>query len=100
MVRLIKEEFKVNENITLKLENNNTFIYINGESFMQYIHLVLQITKYQFSNYDQINSIDEASEIYKNLNKNMIFEGGEHNITPDQEFWGHCSNLQLSYEND
>ena len=55
-------------NITFTLENNSIFIYINGESFMQYIRLMLQITKNQFSNYEQINSIDAALEIYKSLN--------------------------------
>ena len=32
MVWLIEEKFKVNEYITLKLENNNTFVCINGEN--------------------------------------------------------------------
>ena len=30
----------------------------------------------------------------------MIFEGNEHNITPEQEFWEHYSNLQVWYKND
>jgi len=59
--------------------------------------------------YDEIGSIDEAAEVYKNtLYQNRIVTGQmahptrnqEHTITAQQEFWGHCSNIQAWIEND
>ena len=35
------KEFEVNEHITLKLENNQTVIYINGERFNQCRYILL-----------------------------------------------------------
>ncbi|MFW9880394.1 MAG: hypothetical protein ACFFG0_45570 [Candidatus Thorarchaeota archaeon] len=66
---------------------------------MQCIRLILQIPKTQISEYDEIDSIDEVSEIYKILYKNKKLEGGVHDISPEEEFWGHCSNLQVWVEN-
>jgi hypothetical protein len=48
--------------------------------------------------YAEIDSIDEAAE---RLNRSM--ERGKprkYYISPDIEFWGHCSNLQVWYENN
>jgi len=59
--------------------------------------------------YNEINSIDDASEIYKTLHENKIIgklredeiiEDGAHLISPEQEFWGHCSNIQTWYEHN
>jgi len=93
-------EFKVKEYISLKLENKKTFIYINGQRFRQCIRLMLQIPKMEIDDYDNINSIDEAAEHYKTLHENKVVEGGVYSITSEQEFWGHCSNLQVWAEND
>ena len=52
--------FKVNEYITLKLEETKTFLYVNNEKFRQCMQLVLQIPKNNVSAYDNIDSIDEV----------------------------------------
>ncbi|GAG32110.1 unnamed protein product, partial [marine sediment metagenome] len=96
----LKLEFIVNDFITLKLENNRTFIYIKGKRFIQCIRLFLQISPEERDFFEEVESIDEAAEVYKqSLWKNRIVEGPtakpsrfqNRTITPEQEFWGHCS---------
>ena len=100
---------KINQYITLKLENGRTFIYVNGRRFIQCIRLVLNIQKEDNPLSDEIESIDEAANVYKNhIYQNRIVRGPmaapvrdqSHDITPELEFWGHCSNLQAWVEND
>ena len=102
-------EKQINQYITLKLENGRTFIYVNGGRFIQCIRLVLNIQKEDIPLYDEIESIDETANVYKNhIYQNRIVRGPmaapvrdqSHDITPEQEFWGHCSNLQAWVEND
>jgi len=88
-------EFKVNDYITLKLESDKTIIYVAGERFRQCKQLILNISITEITELDEIKSIDEAIE---KLGKEM--EGITHNIPPEAEFWGHCSNLQVWYENN
>ncbi len=104
-----KLEFKINDFLTLKLENNKTFIYIKGKRFIQCIRLFLQIPPQTSNLYEEIDSIDEAAEVYKqSLWRNRIVEGPmtrpsrfqNKTITPEQEFWGHCSNIQVWAEHD
>jgi len=60
--------------------------------------LFLDIPINKIRKYDEIKSIDEAAE---KLDSSM--EGGrgrcKYNISPETEFWGHCSNIQAWYEN-
>ena len=102
-------EKQINQYITLKLEHGRTFIYVNGRRFIQCIRLVLNIQKQDIPLYDEIESIDEAANVYKNhIYQNRIVRGPmaapvrnqSHDITPEQEFWGHCSNLQAWVENN
>ncbi|MFW9939442.1 MAG: hypothetical protein ACFFFT_00280 [Candidatus Thorarchaeota archaeon] len=101
--------FKVNEFITLKLEHDITSIYIKDKRFMQCKRLVLQIPPDTRHLFEEIESIDEAVEVYKkSLWINRIVEGPiaqpsqfqNRSITPEQEFWGHCSNIQAWAEHD
>lgn len=81
-------EFKVNKYITLKLEDGFTVIYIKGKEFLQCRHLLL-IDPQKSKDYSEIKSIDEAQDSLK-INYPITLK-----ITPEQEFWGHCSNLQV-----
>ena len=103
------QQFKVNEFLTVKLEDDKTFIYIKGKKFIQCIRLLLQIPPQDTNLYEEVESIDEAAEIYKHsLYLNKIVEGPmakpsrfqNRTITPEQEFWGHCSNIQVWAEHD
>ncbi len=87
--------FKINKYLTLKLEGGQTNIYVKGRLFSQCKFLLFSFTKDELSDYEEINSIDEIKEKYDHSH-----EGHSKKISPELEFWGHCSNLQAWYEND
>ncbi|MFX1593835.1 MAG: hypothetical protein ACFFCL_14170 [Promethearchaeota archaeon] len=102
-------EKEINQYITLKLVGGKTFIYVNGKRFIQCIRLILNIPKDDIPLYDEVDSIDEAAKLYsKHVFQNRIVRGPlarpvphqKHDITPEQEFWGHCSNIQAWVEYD
>lgn len=98
-------EFKVNQYISLRLEGENSVLYVNNERFLHCKFLLLSIPTDKISEFDEIDSIDEASEI---LSKKLHPEWDrtawtlqrKRAITPEVEFWGHCSNLQVWAENN
>ena len=90
--------FKVNEYITLKLEDKKTNIYVEDELFLQCKYLLLNIKVDKIQSLEEINSIDEAAEM---LDKSQEgFFSKKVDIPPEVEFWGHCSNLQAWNENN
>lgn len=101
-----KKKFKISNHIVLKLEGSKTVIFVNGERFSQCAQLVLQIPLEGIKEYNEINSVDEASRVHQTLYENNLVENDQilkkskqiHSISPEQEFWGHCSNLQAWYE--
>lgn len=88
-------EFRVNDLISLKLENGQTNIYLDDVIFHQCKFLLLEIPVDKVSSFDEICSIDEAVE---GLDKSM--ETTPINLPTDVKFWAHCSNLQVWAEND
>ena len=91
-------EYHVNEFLKLRLEQGRTHIYVNNKIFMQCMYLLLNIPTDNVRKYDEIDSIDEAAEL---LDRSMEGGGrGAYEITPEEEFRGHCSNIQAWYEND
>lgn len=89
-------EFKINQFITLKLENEKTFIYVNGRRFSQCKFLLLH-TSFEEIQDLYLNSVDQMEEILDN----SLEEGNnEIKVSPESEFWGHCSNLQVWSEYD
>ena len=93
-------EFRINEHLSVKLEKSKTIIYVEGERFSQCKYLLLNIHIDKISTFDEIQSIDEASENFNKFsdaNQNSSFNPLE--IPPEVEFWGHCSNLQVWAEN-
>jgi hypothetical protein len=105
-------EFTINELLVLKLEGGRTNIYIGGKYFFNCKRLLLNIPKKDVHLYDEIDSIDEAAEIYDHsiYEGEVLREGGEDPevdmefeerlISPLEEFWAHCSNLQAWAEYD
>ena len=93
-----KTEYTINKYLKLRLEYGNTNIYVGGSLFKQCKYLLLDIPITNVTDYNEIDSIDEAAE---RLNRSM--ERGQprkYYLSPDIEFWGHCSNLQVWYENE
>ncbi|MFX0105662.1 MAG: GTP-binding protein [Candidatus Hodarchaeota archaeon] len=93
----IPSEFKINEYLELRLENIETNIYVGGRLFNQCKYLLLDIPIADKKNYEKIESIDEAAE---KLDHSMERGSYKYYLSPDIEFWGHCSNLQAWYENN
>jgi len=94
------KEFIVNEFIALKFEKEReTVIYIAGERFQQCKYLFLNIPAETVSFFDEIESIDEASEIWDKSIKREYHLKSTVRISPEDEFWAHCSNIQTFYEN-
>jgi hypothetical protein len=93
-----EREFKINEYLTLKLIRGQTVIHVDDKPFHQCKYLLLNLTQKDFAEFEHIDSIDEAFEIYNKMDKN---HETEHDlIDPVSEFIGHSSNLQAWYEND
>ena len=92
-----ENEFEVNEYLTLKFEGNKTNIYVKNQLFRQCKFLLLVIPVNRISTFDELESIDEAS---KKLNGTLEYHPNPNLIPPETEFWGHCSNLQVWYENN
>ena len=92
----IKPEFKINEYLELRLESSKTNIYIRGRLFNRCKYLLLNMSSDNFKGYDDIESMDEAAE---KLDQSMEGRGSsKYYLSPETEFWGHCSNLQAWYE--
>jgi len=94
-------EFRINELLKLRLENNSTVIYINNKKIIQCKYLLINKTiehdgeinfeHNDMSMDDQIGNLDHSLELDDN---------NERQISPETEFWAHCSNLQAWHENN
>jgi hypothetical protein len=92
------DSFEINEFITLKLEGGKTQIYINGNLFRQCVTLFLEIPVSDNKSYFDLHSIDDFVEERRKYGMRMIENYTP--LSPEEEFWGHCSNLQAWVEND
>ncbi|MFW9947685.1 MAG: hypothetical protein ACFFDX_12745, partial [Candidatus Odinarchaeota archaeon] len=92
--------FKINNYLSLKLEHSRTNIYVKGRLFNQCKYLLLNIPTSRMREYDNIRSIDEAADqLDRSLEGNHNSYSYFRRITPETEFWGHCSNMQAWAEN-
>jgi hypothetical protein len=89
--------YEINRSLTLRLEDGETIIYVNGQKFRQCKYLF--IVEPNRLGVNEIDSIDEASEL---LSREMEpdFTDKDLDITPEEMFWGHCSNLQAWAKHD
>lgn len=90
------KEFQVNEFISLKLIFSKSLIFIQDDLFMTCQKVALNILPGKVGMYDDFNNIDDVIDFYKSQTPS----GGEISITPEEEFWAHCSNMQAWVEND
>lgn len=93
-----KASFTINNNLTLQLDGKTTNIYINGKLFRHCKFLLLQIPNESIKDYRSADSIDEAEDIYSRSLEHPRTSACK--ISPEEEFFGHCSNLQAWAEND
>ena len=95
--------FKINEYLSLCLEDGNTMIYVAGKPFRHCKYLQLDISVDEMTEIEGLQSIDEISDtLDHSMEPNPLNRREASNpvIDPEVEFWGHCSNLQVWYEND
>ncbi len=89
--------FVINNYLKLVLNFGLTKIFVNNRYFDHCKYLLLHIPIENSEKYEDMSSIDEASEI---LNKDLELSSPyKYHITPQEEFWGHCSNIQAWVEN-
>ncbi len=99
-------ELKINNNITLKLENEVTNIYLKGELFKQCKYILRRMSTKDLDELDKIPSIDSfaeltADKISETLDNSL--EGYEPKFTdlpPVTRFQAHASNIQAWAENN
>ncbi|MBN1216574.1 MAG: leucine-rich repeat domain-containing protein [Candidatus Lokiarchaeota archaeon] len=91
------KEFRINEYLSVKLEDNKTQIYVAGERFMQCAALLFHLPVKDLNYFEGITSIDDAQLNFEKIYDETGLAMGE-DIPPEEEFWGHCSNLQAWYE--
>ena len=91
-------EFRVNDFLLLKLEREETVLYVDYKPLVQCKFLLLNIPVEEATFLSDIESIDEAEG---RLDSSMEEgRGKEGVIPPETEFWGHCSNLQVWAESN
>lgn len=90
-------EFIINEYISVKLEDNKTNIYIDNKLFKQCKFLLFTIPIHDIEKVSQNTSVDELEE---SLDRSMEMSRHYGRIPPETEFWAHCSNLQVWFENN
>lgn len=92
------KEFTVNEYISLRLMFSKTLIYVCNELFLTCQKIAINIAPIEFREYANFNDIDDIIDFYNSHAHSAAKK--EVSITPEEEFWGHCSNLQAWVEND
>lgn len=97
-------EYKINDILSVRLERDESVIYVRGDPFITCKFLLMTVPVDQFPLIDDIDSIDRASDVLDpslepTIDKDQKLQRNE-SIPPEVEFWGHCSNLQAWAEND
>ncbi|MFX1344114.1 MAG: hypothetical protein ACFFBC_00275 [Promethearchaeota archaeon] len=87
------KKFKINKLVDLRLKHNKTYIYVNKKKFRVCVRIFLNIPVNRIHEANKIKSIDEI--LYGT--RGIISQN--HDITPEEEFRGHCSNIQAFFEN-
>lgn len=91
-------KFTINKFLELRLENGRTNIYVNNKLFLQCKYLLIKIPINEIESFEEISSINEVID---KLDKTLEVSENKYNIiSPEIQFWGHCSNLQVWYENN
>ncbi|MHA1146818.1 MAG: WD40 repeat domain-containing protein [Promethearchaeota archaeon] len=86
-------EFEINKFLKLKLENDITNIYVKDDLFSKCKFLLLNVPNYKIATIRESYSIDDASDQYSD-DLEVRKTPRELGLSPEEEFQGHCSNLQ------
>lgn len=91
-----KLEYIINKYISLKLYREKTVVCVCDKIFLTCQKVVLNILVGDVNNYDFYSSIDQIIEHSETFSSQII----PFSISPEEEFWAHCSNLQAWVENN
>lgn len=94
-----KKKFKINKYFELRLEKNKSIIYVKGKKFRQCKYLLLSTPLENMDSLEELGSLDEIADTLDNSLEMSPYKKTSSPIPPKVEFWGHCSNLQVWYEN-
>jgi hypothetical protein len=95
--------FQINSYLSLKLEKGETHIYIKDTRFSGKLSLLLSIPIDDTEESENNGQIDELEDFYffsSELEFVSFLFHKEFSITPQEEFWGHCSNIQAWVEHE
>jgi tetratricopeptide (TPR) repeat protein len=84
------KEYKIDNYISLKLLFSKTIIYICDYLFLTCQKVALSLVPSEFDKFEDFKDIDDIIKYYKSkktLQSEVL-------ISPEEEFWAHCSNLQ------
>jgi len=87
-------EVQLNKHISLKLERDRTNIYVENQLFRQCKSLMIHIPIKKLYKYDDLASIDNLEHVYPRLRYDQS------DLSPEDEFWAHCSNIHAWIESD
>lgn len=87
-------EVQLNRHISLKLEEDKTNIYVDNKIFRQCKSLIVHIPIKELDKYNDLTSIDDLEQNFPKSRYSPSYQ------SPEDEFWGHCSNIQVWVEND
>lgn len=88
-------EYKINDYLTMKLVNGKTCIYINDNLYIQCVNLQLRLHQPLDVPFKSIDQMEFSSHhAIRDTERTTI------DITPEEEFQCHCSNMQVWAEHD
>ena len=93
-----KRVVNIDEHITLKLILDKTLIYVCGGLFLTCQKIVLTLAPTDFKDYEGFTGIDDILEFYHAEGRPLEVKENKLSITPEEEFWAHCSNMQAWVE--
>ena len=92
-------DFELNRYLSVRFRARSTVIYVKEEPFIACKYLFMNAPSIQSTMSMSFDSIDQMSEsLNGQLEREITRE--EVGLSPEDEFWGHCSNLQVWVEND
>jgi len=89
----------INDFIEVRFIEGKSIIHVHGHEFIQCKYILL-INPHQDEHHHQINSIDEAQRFLDSDLEPGKLTPSALGISPEDEFWAHCSNLQAWVENN
>ena len=80
------------------MRTGSTYIFVGGAYFGQCKYVLVNILPNKNGDFNDIKSMDDIDNLSDT--RKAVFEGVKFEITPEEEFMVHCSNLQAWAEND